>query len=312
MRYKLLTAVILGGLILGVQTAFPGTSVATPDPPDLLDSVAEAEVELPKPGQSEKSVESVQSASTDTPNRSGALVVEDVSGSSGARHSSGSVEAAAASTAPLNFGGHSWLVKSSVGTVGPGPNRFAAKNATVDSAGNLHLRVTKDKGKWYSSEIINTASLGYGTYRWTATTDLSNLDRNVVLGLFTWNDLPDYANREIDIEIARWGSATDPTNAQFVVQPYGNPGHLLRYSHPSGGPSTLEFTWAPGRIDYLVRQGEAVVDSWSYVASDVPVPGGETVRMNLWQYQGLAPANGQPVELVFSNFDYCAPTGVCQ
>ncbi len=47
-----------------------------------------------------------------------------------------------------------------------------------------------------------------------------------------------------------------------------------------------------------------MVDSWSYVASDVPVPGGETVRMNLWQYQGLRLQMGQPVELVFSNFDF--------
>ena len=309
MGHNLLTAAILGGLILGVQTAFPGASVATPDTPDVPESVSEAEAKLPKPGQSEKSVKSV---STETPNRSGALVLEEAPGSSGARQSSGSVQAVTALANALSFGGHSWLVKSSVGIVGPGPNRFAVKNATVDSAGNLHLRVTKDKGKWYSSEIINTASLGYGTYRWTATTDLSNLDRNVVLGLFTWNDLPDYANREIDIEIARWGSATDPTNAQFVVQPYNNPGHLRRYAHPAGGPSTLEFTWAPGRIDYVIRQGAVVVDSWSYVAPDVPVPGGETVRMNLWQYQGLAPANGQPVELVFSNFDYCTPAGVCQ
>ena len=138
-----------------------------------------------------------------------------------------------AASSTLSFGGHSWTVKSSAGKTGPGPNYFSAANATVDSSGNLHMRITKSKGKWSSSEIINTASLGYGTYRWTVVNDLATLDRNVVLGLFTWNDLPDYATRELDIEIARWGSATDS-------------------------------------------------------------------------------ANGLPVEIVLSNFDYCTPAGVCQ
>ncbi len=290
-RHKLLTATVLGTLIFGTQTAFPASSGATPEASFGLEAKNEKREKTTKEGDPELSTEPAGESPTVA--------------SSGAR-----VETAAATT--LNFGGHSWLVKSSVGTVGPGPNRYAARNATVDTSGNLHLRISKDKGKWYSSEIINTASLGYGTYRWTASSDLSKLDRNAVLGLFTWNDLPDYANREIDIEIARWGSTTDPTNAQFVVQPYGTAGHLRRFTQPAGGPSTLEFTWAPGRIDYLVRQGTVIVDSWTYVAPDVPLPGGETVRMNLWQYQGLAPSNGQPLEIVFSNFDYCTPSGVCQ
>lgn len=296
--------VFLGGLLLGSHAVFPAQSGAS------WEASAKMEEPADNPGNSDN---------PGNPGNPGELLNGDASSGGGkqplgvdtARASSGALAVAALANS-LSFGGHSWMVKSSIGTVGPGPNRYAAKNATVDAAGNLHLQITKDKGKWYSSEILNTASLGYGTYRWTATTDLSMLDRNVVLGLFTWNDLPDYANREIDIEVARWGSATDPTNAQFVVQPYGNPGHLQRFVQPAGGPSTLEFTWSPGRIDYLVSQGAVVVASWSYLAPDVPMPGGETVRMNLWQYQGLAPANGQPLEVVFSNFDYCNPSGVCQ
>lgn len=303
-RHKMVTAAVLGGLIFGTQTVFPGQGAVS-------ESSAKAEDKVDRADKVDQ-LASKDASSSDLAGAQ-ALGATATASTASARAASGAPTRTAAALAnSLSFGGHSWLVKSSVGTVGPGPNRFAAKNATVDTAGNLHLRITKDKGKWYSSEIINTASLGYGTYRWTATTDLSNLDRNVVLGLFTWNDLPDYANREIDIEVARWGSATDPTNAQFVVQPYGNPGHLHRFSQPTGGPSTLEFTWSAGRIDFLVRQGTVIVDSWSYLAPDVPLPGGETVRMNLWQYQGRAPDNGLPSEVVFSDFDYCTPSGVCQ
>ncbi len=215
-------------------------------------------------------------------------------------------------TNQLNFGGHSWTIKSSSAAVGPGPNLFGAKNATVDDAGNLHLQITNVSGNWQSAEIINTSSFGYGTYRWTTITDLSALDRNVVLGLFTWSDSPSYANREIDIEVAKWGSATDATTAQFVVQPSEAPKHLRRYTQTPGGLSTLQFTWTPGRIDYEVRVGNLLVDSWSYFGSDVPVAGGETARINLWQYQGLPPANGRPVEIVFTDFDYCTPLGVCK
>ena len=303
----MVTAAVLGGLIFGTQTVFPGQGAVS-------ESSSKAEDKVDRADKADKAdqIASEDASSSDLAGAQ-ALGATATASTASARAASGAPTRTAAALAnSLSFGGHSWLVKSSVGTVGPGPNRFAAKNATVDTAGNLHLRITKDKGKWYSSEIINTASLGYGTYRWTATTDLSNLDRNVVLGLFTWNDLPDYANREIDIEVARWGSTTDPTNAQFVVQPYGNPGHLHRFSQPTGGPSMMEFTWSAGRIDFLVRQGTVIVDSWSYVAPDVPLPGGETARMNLWQYQGRAPANGLPSEVVFSDFDYCTPSGVCQ
>jgi hypothetical protein len=310
-----LTIALLGGLILGMQTASPGASGAAPATNKAGSTVlltdrqalsGAPETAAGLDGQDEKPD---KTESGESPGTTGTDAIGVVTG----RAASGAATGSAA-TLPntLNFSGHAWMVKSSAGTVGPGPNRYSAKNAAVDTSGNLHLRISKEKGRWYSSEIINTASLGYGTYRWTATTDLSNLDRNVVLGLFTWNDLPDYANREIDIEVARWGSTTDPTNAQFVVQPYGSPGHLQRFIQTAGGPSTLEFTWSPGRIDYLVRQGTGVVDAWSYAAPDVPVPGGETVRMNLWQYQGLAPSNGQPVEVVFSNFDFCTASGVCQ
>jgi hypothetical protein len=298
---------VLGGLMLGTQTAFPGRSGAASETSAGIESKGEKHGDAPDSDARAKHENDEVTQTSGTPN----LGASAARSSSGARSSSEARTEPAALANTLSFSGHSWSVKSSTGTVGPGPNRFAARNATVDTSGNLHLRISKDKGKWYSSEIINTASLGYGTYRWTATTNLANLDRNVVLGLFTWNDLPEYANREIDIEIARWGSTTDPTNAQFVVQPYNSPGHLQRFTQPIGG-STLEFTWSTGRVDFLVRQGTVIIDSWSYVAPDVPVPGGETVRMNLWQYRGLAPSNGQPVELVFSDFDYCTPSGVCQ
>jgi hypothetical protein len=41
-----------------------------------------------------------------------------------------------------------------------------------------------------------------------------------------------------------------------------------------------------------------------YRGSDVPKPGDERVRLNLWLYGGNAPSNGQPVEIVVEAFAF--------
>ena len=46
---------------------------------------------------------------------------------------------------------------------------------------------------------------------------------------------------------------------------------------------------------------------WSYAGSDVPIPGGETPRMNLWLYRGSAPTDGQPVEVILERFTHTDP-----
>ena len=207
------------------------------------------------------------------------------------------------------FAGQTWLVKSSTGAVGPGPNRFSSDPASVwvDAQGRLHLKIRRAKGRWYAAEVISTASFGHGTYTWVLDSPVGDLDPNVVLGLFTWNDDPAYAHREIDIEVARWGNAFDPTNAQFVVQPWDAPGHLWRFSVPSlVAPTSHAFTWAADRVDFRSEDdaGRALA-AWSFTdATSVPVPGGENARMNLWLREGLAPTDGREVEVVVRAFSH--------
>lgn len=203
----------------------------------------------------------------------------------------------------LAFDGYTWLAKSSSRKIGPGPNLFDPNGAWVDSAGNLHLTIRKVGGRWYSSEVINTQSLGRGTYSWTVQGNLDALDQNAVLGLFTWNDDPAYNHREIDIEFARWSYATDPTNGQWVVQPYSTTGNLLRTTQPATATSsTHRFTWGHSTVDFASTSAQP--RSWTYDGPDVPHPGGENARMNLWQFRGQAPSNGQPIEIVITDFTY--------
>lgn len=209
----------------------------------------------------------------------------------------------------IDFAGHTWNVKSSDGDLaGPGPNLFSdsENNVWVDDNGALHLKITQQDGLWYCAEVYLDESLGYGKYAWKLKSAIDDLDPNVTLGLFTWSDKPRYAHREIDIEFGRWGNASDNTNAQFVVQPSDDDGHLQRWTVPAGTKKTVDqFDWTADKIKFKGKSGDTVLDSWTFNnAADIPVPGDEVPHINLWLYQGQPPGNGKSVEVVIKAFTF--------
>jgi hypothetical protein len=202
----------------------------------------------------------------------------------------------------IQFSGYLWQVKSSADVVGPGPNRFSdsAANVWVDGLGRLHLKLTRSKGRWYCAEVVNTQSLGRGRYTFELDSRVDAIDPNAVLGLFTWSDDPAFHNRELDVEFSRWGNAADPTNGQYVVQPYDRSGNLQRVTQQAVSTSTQSFDWQASTVTFA---GSAATPSaWRYSGPDVPPPGSEHVRMNLWLYRGAPPANGKSVEVVVKRF----------
>ena len=216
---------------------------------------------------------------------------------------------AAATTRAIVFAGQTWTVKNSAGALwGPGPNRFSdsADNVWVDAQGRLHLKITQVGGVWTCAEVISQASLGYGTYRFTIDTPLDTLDANVVLGLFTWNDKPAYHHREIDIEFARWGDPGNPFNAWHTVQPYTTAGNQRAWPLQPGYGTTLHsFRWTSDSIDFASSALGNTLQQWSYTRrSGIPRPGGENARINLWLFNGAAPRDAQPVEVIVSAFTF--------
>ena len=214
----------------------------------------------------------------------------------------------------LSFAGYDWWVKTSAGPVGPGPNYFSdsTSNIWVDAQGQLHARITNRSNQWQCAELVSARTFGYGSYRFELNSRVDNLNPNVVLGLFTWSDDPAYTHREIDVECSRWGVAADPNNAQFVVQPYSPPGHLVRYAVPAGlTNSTHLFTWQNNRIAFECQRGSYspvpaasnIVASWAYSLA-VPQTGDENVRINLWLMNGAAPTDNQEAEVVIKSFDF--------
>ena len=205
----------------------------------------------------------------------------------------------------VTWSGGTWQVKSSTAAVGPGPNYFSKANVSVDTSGFLHLRIAKEGTRWTTAEVIGPTSYGYGVYTWTLGSRVDQFDPNVVLGLFTWSDRAPYAHRELDVEVATWGKGADPTNAQFVVQPYDKAGHLVRFGTGSAVRTIQQFEWRAGSVRFTSKlpTGE-VVASYTYTGADVPKPGDERVRLNLWLFNGAAPTNLAPVEVVVESFTF--------
>ncbi len=188
-------------------------------------------------------------------------------------------------------------------------------------------------GTWWSTEVVLLDQLGYGTYSFQTNSDVSALDANVTLGAFTWDpygDDPSGADphREIDFEDGRWGNASDPTNAQMVVQPYSVAENLRRYTIPDlgGNPAlTRFFRWEQDHIQFVALQGhhspsnyppESVIDQYLYLHDPerghyVPTEGRESFRFNLWLNNGAtAPSDGQSAQVVITNFTFIPPVVV--
>ena len=215
----------------------------------------------------------------------------------------GAVKPPRPGTPTIVWNGVTWDVKTSASAVGPGPNIFDKNNVWIDASGSLHLRIAKNTAnQWTCAEILGP-SYGYGTYTFNVASRVDALDQNVVLGLFTWSDRPQYAHREIDIEFARWGNPADPTNGQYVVQPYDRPAHLKRITQPPTSPSTHRFSWRQNQVSWESYDASgALTDSYVYTGSDVPRSGGERVHLNFWLFNGAAPVNGATAEVVLSSF----------
>jgi len=209
-----------------------------------------------------------------------------------------------ATTGTIMFSGHEWNVKTSAGgLVGPGPNFFndSTQNVWVDSNGSLHLRITHGlcADQWFCAEVYSVESFGYGTYNFILSPGFEGLDKNVVLGLFTYLD--DF--NEIDIEFAKWGQETD-SNGQYVLQPSYRLNHKKRFEfNPQGVDSIHGFKWCKNTIQFWSYTEEDEF-RWTYYGTGIPTPSTEHAQMNLWLMQGMAPSDYMEAEVVIKSFEF--------
>ena len=219
----------------------------------------------------------------------------------------------------IRFSEYDWWVKSSDTPVGPGPNMFSDSNNNVwvDESGRLHMKIIHYGNYWQCAEIVSRESFGYGMYSFTLASDPATLNENVVLGLFTWDDRPEYAHREIDIEFSRW-EKPENKNAQFVIQPWDFPGNIHRFDiQTNNSRSTHSFDWQSNRIIFTSSSRDCIppscktdtIQEWEYSGNSIPHAGGENARINLWLISGKPPTDGKDTEFILEAFRFVPKLG---
>ena len=215
----------------------------------------------------------------------------------------------------IRFSGQEWRVKSSRKPVGPGPNLFSnsPESVWVDENDQLHLKIVHKDGKWYCAEVVSAEVLGYGSYQFKVSSGAASLDKNAVLGMFTWDTTaPQFNYREIDIELSRWSEETR-LNTQFVIQPWDRAGNRHRFAiDPQADSSTHIFTWSPKSVQFMSFLGIAqspdpqhFLEQWTYTGANIPPAGGlVNARINLWLNNGTSPSDGKEMEIILSSFEF--------
>jgi hypothetical protein len=216
----------------------------------------------------------------------------------------------------LSFAGYKWTAEDSKGAKwGPGPNYFSptTKTVSVDTAGDLNLRIWQKDGKWVCPNIVSTVSMGYGTYKMTIDRNMLDIDDNVVFGAFLYDERPTNVdpynayNREIDmLEVSRWSNAKYP-NMNFTVW-NKEPIDSRSYSYESirtQSEYTITMIWQAGKVEFIgsPKLGGTGVERWIYT-KDVPVPGQSKFMFNLWLHNSSAPKSLQEQTVIVKDFSY--------
>lgn len=166
----------------------------------------------------------------------------------------------------------------------------------MDSAGRLALETSYRDGRWTGAQLFLDRSLGYGSYELVLAPMARFLDDTAVLGFYTWDEDPAWANRELDIELARWG-ISDAPNLNFVVQPADRrPERAGLAEFDFSARTTLRFEWTADRVRFYA-ENELGSFAWEFPGPitapnpfGVPPRGRERVGLNLWLFEGRDPA----------------------
>ncbi len=213
-----------------------------------------------------------------------------------------------APTKPLKFSGYDWDVRTIASDRGGTNNLYDPDNAWTDSSGALHLQIKRKSGRWSCAEVVLNRSLGYGTYVVTVR-DTSHLEPAAVFSVNTFDDWGgDQHYREMDVEISRWGDASNKNNAQYGIQPFYVPGNVSQFKSPPG-TLTHSMRWESGRVRFKTVRGASGSGEGSLVAeheftSGVPTPGQERVQLFFYVLASDKNPLQKGGEVVVEKFEY--------
>jgi hypothetical protein len=131
------------------------------------------------------------------------------------------------------------------------------------------------------------------------------LDKNVVLGLFTYAD----DTHEIDIEFSKWGDPNYQKPGSFTVQPYTISGNSRSFEVKlKASQSTQIFNWQPNFVHFSSYQGhhpgllpspDLLIQQWLYFGSSIPKDIHQLrTHINFWLVDGKAPVDERNLEII--------------
>jgi hypothetical protein len=205
----------------------------------------------------------------------------------------------------IRFSGFEWKVRSIPGDYGAKTNEYSTGNVSVDEAGALHLRLTRNAHGWVCSELQTVRSLGYGDYSLNVR-DTGHLEPGVMFSSYTFfEQSADGDHREMAIHLTRRGIASNK-NAEFRIQPAFIPSNFYHFEAPSG-PLKLSLNWQPDEAGFSVSRAlpsaEQPVASWMF-RTGVPRSDDTHLYLNLCNY-GYAPAPPtHNAEVIVNKFEF--------
>lgn len=236
----------------------------------------------------------------------------------------------------LIFANREWRVRTGSCTLNnksaPGPNYWCgdAQDVWVDAQDQLHLKLNQKSAlnNAYAAVEVETDVDGCGTFTFgvEGNNTLDALDKNVVLGLFTYSDDDTNLFHELDVEVADWGKTNPSYNLLYTTWKWDpmhpmDPDFMLPdnsrtsdRNNSTFGSGVIEhtFSWDPTSVTFSsVKNGSAFTSGSSRSAGSgdfIPAcptsqaESGMTARINLWPYQGVQPASSQ--EVIITDFTY--------
>lgn len=195
----------------------------------------------------------------------------------------------------------------------------SSSSVWVDDEDNLHLKLRKFADIWYCSQISSVKSFGYGEYTFKINSRVDQLDKNIVLGLFTYElngETKTPQEKEIDIEFSKWAWNFGDINSQYVYQ-YRLANTRVNLIHPkrfktvlNGDYSTHKFIWSDGNIKFQSYHGHNdnlpsnLYNDTTYSDPKIPKEGKEVVVLNLYLTGSDHPNNNQETEEIIKSFTF--------
>ena len=221
----------------------------------------------------------------------------------------------------ISWKGYTWNTRDGGG--GPGFGTWSTSNVSgPDGSGYVTLSITNPSGSApIGAEIINTSSLGYGTYTLVTGTRMDTLDKNIVFGgLFPYFGGSPFIEFDVG-EISSWDAANADGYGPSVVYIshnswYNNAASRTHSSVPIGSDQVHTFVlrWEPGIATYDTYIGTGTGGTrilHSVHTTSIPVPSTEVPIINLWVYNNSGTPNAGDLDapatsIVLRDFTYTA------